>query len=116
MIIIVQYQFLKVLKAKDRNLVRLLENDLDQGESEAIAVALEIRTDLIVLDDADAREKARIYGLPITGVLGIIIRASFDGKISSFKETLNHLKNTGFWISEQIEKEIRNSIDDNKIH
>ena len=31
------------------------------GESEAIALALETNADLILLDDAEAREKARLY-------------------------------------------------------
>ncbi len=72
---------------------------IDAGESEAIALALEIGADLILLDDSDAREKARLYGLSITGTIGVILRASKESNIFSFKETLERLKRNGFWIS-----------------
>lgn len=95
--------WIKVLQLKDRNLVRLLQSSLDNGESEAIALSLEIGADLILLDDSDAREKARLYGLKITGTIGILLRAKIDGKIVSLKEELKRLKETGFWISDKLE-------------
>lgn len=48
----------KVVQVKDKILVRLLQSQIDNGESEAIALSLEIGSDLILLDDYDAREKA----------------------------------------------------------
>lgn len=95
--------WIKVLQLKDRNLVRLLQSSMDNGESEAIALSLEIGADLILLDDSDAREKARLYGLKITGTIGILLRAKIDGKIVSLKEELKRLKETGFWISDKLE-------------
>ena len=67
--------WLKILQANDKKLVRLLQSSIDDGESEAITLALEIGADLILLDDSDAREKARLYGLEITGTIGILLRA-----------------------------------------
>lgn len=75
---------------------------LDEGESESIALSLQISADLILLDDFDAREKARLYGIPITGTIGILLRAKKDNKITSLKETLSDLKRTGFWLSDSL--------------
>src|SRR3990172_1806578 len=61
--------WLKILQVHDKKLVRLLQSSIDDGESEAITLALEIGADLILLDDSDAREKARLYGLKITGTI-----------------------------------------------
>ncbi len=62
--------WIKVSQVKDQKLVRLLRSSLDDGESEAIALSLENGADLILLDDSDAREKARLYELEITGIIG----------------------------------------------
>lgn len=94
---------IKRAQVKDNKLVKLLQSTLDDGESEAIALSLEIRASLILLDDSDAREKARLYGLKITGIIGILLRAKREGKVPSLKGELKRLKETGFWIAEDLE-------------
>jgi len=98
--------WIKVLEVKDKKLVKLLRTYLDDGESEAIALSLEISADLILLDDSDAREKARLYGLTITGTLGILLRAKKDRKITSLKENLLKLRETGFWIGDSLDENL----------
>jgi len=75
-------------------------------KSEAIALALEINADLILLDDLDARERARIYDLQITGTVGILLRAKLEGKIVSLKDILRKLRKTGFWINNELMQEL----------
>jgi hypothetical protein len=99
-------EWIKVLEVKDKKLVKLLQSSLDDGESEAIALSLEIGADLILLDDSDAREKARLYGLSITGTIGILLRAKKDKKITSLKESLLKLRGTGFWINKSLETKL----------
>jgi len=94
--------WIKVVPIKDKNLKRALIMILDEGEAEAIVLALEESADLILLDDYEAREVARNYGLNITGIVGILIRAKYKGKIASLKDTLEKLKETGFWLSEDL--------------
>lgn len=89
---------------KNTSLVRLLLSQLDCGEAEVIALALERPTDLLLLDDADAREKAKIYHLSFTGTLGILLRAKQEGKIGSFRDILEHLRETGFWVTDSVKK------------
>jgi len=95
--------WINVEDVKDQNLAKLLRATLDDGEAEAIALAVETGADLILLDDSDAREKARLYGLRITGIVGILLRAKLDGRIVSLKEKLIMLKETGFWIGAELE-------------
>jgi len=95
-------EWIKVLSIKDKSLKKALTMTLDEGEAEAIVLALERAADLILLDDYEAREVARNYRLNITGVVGILIRAKGEGKIGSLKEELEELKETGFWINEDL--------------
>jgi predicted nucleic acid-binding protein len=92
-------KWLTVHSVGDQKLIRLLESELDKGESEAIVLSLERKSDLLLLDDADARQKAKIYNLKITGTLGILLRAKKENKIQSFKQVLERLVTTGFHIN-----------------
>jgi uncharacterized protein len=64
--IIEQASWLRVVPVANQNLVSLLKSEIDRGEAESIALALETQASLILLDDSDAREKARLYHLKIT--------------------------------------------------
>ena len=94
-----QASWLRVVQVANQNLIKLLSAEVDRGEAEAIALALEIQASLILLDDSDAREKARLYHLKMTGLLGILLRARKSGKIASLSEKLDALRNTGFWLN-----------------
>jgi len=96
--------WINVKHVKDKNLVKLLSTTLDDGEAEAIALAIETGADLILLDDSDAREKARLYRLNITGIIGVLLRAKIDSKIDSLKATLTELRSSGFRIDEDLER------------
>ncbi|MDZ8238799.1 MAG: hypothetical protein RMZ69_16905 [Nostoc sp. ChiQUE01a] len=55
---------------------------MGKGESEAIALAIELNTDYVLLDDSTARREAKRLGLNIKGTLAVIKKLSKDGKIS----------------------------------
>lgn len=94
---------LKVIPPINEALVRLLKRDLDAGEAEAIALALEAGAEVILLDESDARAAAGMYGLSKTGVVGLLIRARLEGKIVSLGHELDQLRRqAGFWIAEDL--------------
>lgn len=88
-----------------KQLVRLLQRDLDDGESEVIALAIERRADWVLLDEAEARRVARMYALPKTGVIGVLIRARREGVIDSLREELDKLRVEGFGFEEGLYRE-----------
>lgn len=49
-------QWLQVKAVTNKPLVQLLQRELDRGESEAIALAIEIQADLILLDEREVDE------------------------------------------------------------
>ncbi|MFN6502322.1 MAG: DUF3368 domain-containing protein [Nostoc sp. DedQUE01] len=73
---------LQIRASKLINLVNSLNQRLGKGESEAIALAIELNTDYVLLDDSTARREAKRLGLNIKGTLAVIKKLSKDGKIS----------------------------------
>ena len=67
--------WIKRQPALNRQLVNALGLDLDAGEAEAIALAMECQADLILLDERMGRHAAQRMGLKVTGTLGILIAA-----------------------------------------
>ena len=73
------------LQVRASNLTTLansLNQRLGRGESEAIALGIELKADYVLLDDSTARKEARRLGLTIKGTLAVIKKLSTDGKIS----------------------------------
>jgi hypothetical protein len=104
--LIAQTDWLTVKGVEDRNLVISLNAELDRGESEAIALALQEQSDLLLLDDAEGREKARLYGLKYTGTLGILLRAKLTHKLPSLRSALDRLQDTGFWLDNRLYRKL----------
>src|SRR5687767_8972931 len=55
---------------------------LHQGECEAIALALQLKADLLLIDDAAGRKAATERLLPIAGTIGILERAAGQGLLA----------------------------------
>jgi predicted nucleic acid-binding protein len=90
-------------KTVNTAVVNLLGLDLHRGEAEAIALAIEQNADLILLDETDARQVAATFGLKKTGVIGILIKAKAEGKISSLRLELNNvIEIMGFFIDDRL--------------
>ncbi len=73
---------------------------LGRGEREAIALALESKADLVILDDRQGRRVARAKGLAVTGTIGLLIEAREKGLIPSVRRELDRLIEAGIWIDE----------------
>jgi predicted nucleic acid-binding protein len=99
--------WLRILPASpvDRALV---STELDDGERDAIALALRLKAELILIDDSAGRLEAKALGLAVTGTLGILLNASKRGVID-LEEALNALSQTTFFASPEILASIRRS-------
>lgn len=63
------------------SLANRLNERLGKGESDAIALGIELQTDYIILDDFAARKEAIRLGLNVKGTLAVIRKLSKEEKI-----------------------------------
>jgi predicted nucleic acid-binding protein len=98
--------WIEVQEVKDLVMVKSLLTKLGKGESEAIALALEMKADLVLLDDYKARATAEFMGLNMTGTVGMLSKAQKEGIISDLRPLLDELRARGFRLSDKVYAEI----------
>lgn len=84
--------WIRVEAMKQHPLVRAMERDLDKGEAEAIALAIQVGADWILMDERDGRKAARSMKLKVVGVLGILLKAQREGRLNSLKKAMDRLQ------------------------
>lgn len=90
---------------QNESLVLALRRDLDQGEAESIALALEQNADLLLLDEREGRHAAHRLGLQVVGVVGILLEAKARHLIGKIQPHLDALRQTaGFYLSDSLYK------------
>lgn len=85
---------------------RALEAFLGAGESEALALALEVEADLVLLDDKAARRVATQLHLTAVGTLGLLLKAKEAGLIPSIRPKLETPRTLPFHISPRLRENI----------
>jgi uncharacterized protein len=102
-----RYDWIQVRSLTDssanRVVVESLRNELDSGESEAIALALELEADLMLIDERLGRNVARRVGLKVTGAIGVLIKAKEQTLIEEVRPLLDALRSeAGFRIAKDL--------------
>jgi predicted nucleic acid-binding protein len=68
---------------------------LDRGEAEVIALALEISSPLVLLDETAARAVARGQKLQVIGTLGVLLRAKEKGLLTAVRPPIDMMLSRG---------------------
>jgi predicted nucleic acid-binding protein len=99
--------WLTVQSSHQLDFVAMLKEELDAGEAEAIALALEIKADYLIIDERKGRNKAEALGLRIVGLLGVLVQAKQAGHLMAVEPVLNELRNeAGFRIHPMLHRRI----------
>jgi len=95
--------WIKVQSVTNTLLVRALRQELDAGEAEAIVLALEMESELLLMDERLGREVARHLGLRYIGLIGVLIEAKHKGVLSAVRHHLDELRDVaGFRIRDAL--------------
>ena len=95
----------------DEKEVRRFAILLDAGEAEAIELAKELHADRLLMDERKGRRIAIQEGIPVIGLLGVIILAKKKGLIPSVGILLGRLESeAGFYLSSDLKAEALRTI------
>jgi len=101
----VSVDWLIVRSVSDMRVTTALRTQLDEGEAQVIALAMELDDVFVVLDDKKARRIARQMGLRVIGTLGILLLAKRKGVVTELKPLLNALQQVGFYMTDELYQE-----------
>jgi len=93
--------WIKRKEAKDKNKVGKLSERLGEGESEAIVLAQELES-ILLIDDSKARKEAESIGVECIGTLRILKEAKEMGLIERVKPVLDRLRDSGLRIKNDL--------------
>lgn len=96
---IIKNKWIKIKEVKDKDFVEYLSKLLGKGEAEAIILAKEHKSKLLI-DDAEGRKHAEMLNLKFIGCLGLLKLAKKRGLIKSAGEVIEEMKNESFYIDE----------------
>lgn len=107
-------EFLLVKKVDNEKSVTILRNftGLDTGESEAIILADEKQSDVLLMDERKGRQVAKKMGITITGTIGILIQAFNEGILTKedVDRCIERLNESRIRISEKLYQRLRKNI------
>ncbi len=80
----------------------MFKTQLHDGEVEVMILAKERHADIVIIDDANAKKHAKYLKLPVTGTLGVLIKAKRQGYISELKPIIQEMIDKNIYISEKL--------------
>lgn len=86
---------------------------LDVGERDAIALALELRAGLILMDEKQGRRAAQANGLKVAGTIAVILDAATSGLFDG-DDALDRLAKTNFYASAELLQAVRRVLTGNR--
>ena len=102
-IALLQASWISHVAVKDQSLVNYFLQELDLGESEAIALAVELDAEFLLIDERLGREVAVRFGITPTGIIGILLAAKAEGLVDAIKPDLDRLRSElNFWLSDSL--------------
>lgn len=85
-------EFLHCRQIVNADEVRRLCNELDLGEAEAIVLARESHADVLLMDELHGRRIAIREGVPIIGLMGVLLKVKNEGLVASIRPLIERLE------------------------
>jgi predicted nucleic acid-binding protein len=83
--------WVRVVAVAQDSYLLALQSDLDDGEAEALALAAEVKADVVILDERRGREVALWMGFRVIGVAGVLAQAKASGLLGEIRPVLDEM-------------------------
>lgn len=98
-------EWLRVQPVRDKTKTNLYAQSVDRGEAEAIALAEELHADHLLIDERKGRRLAQQQGVPVVGLLGVVLLAKRARLIDSARTLLEELdQQAGIYLSTELKE------------
>lgn len=101
-----QIGWVVIKKVENELLLKTFLQDLDEGEAEALVLAIEMKADILLIDEKIGRNLAHKKNIKLSGTLGVILKAKEKGFIESVKPLLSQMLENKIWLSETLIQQI----------
>lgn len=107
------YRVDKKFKEKVEAVEKRIGTELGLGEREALSLALEEKTPILLTNDEDAYLVGKILGLDPKGVLYVLLKSVKENHLTKkkAKKALNQMLQEGFWLSPLIVHKFYETLD-----
>lgn len=86
---------------------RMYKAKLHDGEVEVMILAQELKADLVLIDDNAARKTAIYLGIPLSGTIGVLLRAKERGLIPKVMPVVESMEQNGVYYGPKLKDLIR---------
>lgn len=100
------YDWIEIKKIENETMSIHLKMFLDDGEAEALTLAEELKSDLILLDERLARNYAKTNGFMCKGTFGILLTAKDMGLVNAIKPLIEKAKENGIHMGNKLIQQI----------
>jgi len=95
--------WLRVQPLQDAAKAGRYAQSVDRGEAEALALAEELHADHLLIDERKGRRLAQQHGVPVVGLLGVVLLAKRAQLIPSARALLNRLdQDAGIYLTDEL--------------
>lgn len=99
-------QALRIAKPLDGPFLRQLESVLHAGEAAAIALAVETKAELLLMDELEGRRVALYHSISLSGTLGILLKARQRGLVEHLAPLIDALQSSNFRIHPELRRQV----------
>lgn len=99
--------WLDVRTVSNEQRVTDLRGRVHPGEAEALVLAAEVHADWVLVDAGDGRKLARELGLPVLGLMGVLLLAKRQGLLQEVRPWMDRLQEeAAFFLSPSVRAEV----------
>ena len=95
-------EWIKIRAAGDLYLQHIIFDRFGLGEASSIALATELESPLLIIDDNKAKQYAKRLGIHVTGTFGVLIAAKEVGILPQIGPVLEKIAQTNFRFDDKV--------------